>query len=157
MPGLSLGLSCVVLSAAGTHPPLRVFLIWLQHRSVSLGLGQHPPSWEMRLGERSGWGLQCFWAVPGTAALELGLRAEAVLSLCPGHQRLSVTSLLVCHGLLMVGTSLGVVVALPVPRLQGIPKVTGECTPCICASGASSCPGRSLSPRVCVQLCLHLV
>lgn len=44
----------------------------------------------------------------------------------PGHQRLSVTSLLVCHGLLMVGTSLGVVVALPVPRLQGIPKVTGK-------------------------------
>ncbi|ELK10066.1 Rho guanine nucleotide exchange factor 10 [Pteropus alecto] len=43
-----------------------------------------------------------------------------------GHQRLSVTSLLVCHGLLMVGTSLGVVVALPVPRLQGIPKVTGR-------------------------------
>lgn len=36
------------------------------------------------------------------------------------------TSLLVCHGLLMVGTSLGIVVALPVPRLQGIPKVTGE-------------------------------
>ncbi|XP_042790082.1 rho guanine nucleotide exchange factor 10 isoform X6 [Panthera leo] len=43
-----------------------------------------------------------------------------------GHQRLSVTSLLVCHGLLMVGTSLGFVVALPVPRLQGIPKVTGR-------------------------------
>lgn len=43
-----------------------------------------------------------------------------------GHQRLSVTSLLVGHGLLMVGTSLGVIVALPVPRLQGIPKVTGE-------------------------------
>lgn len=39
---------------------------------------------------------------------------------------MSVTSLLVCHGLLMVGTSLGVVVALPVPRLQGIPKVTGK-------------------------------
>lgn len=28
----------------------------------------------------------------------------------------------------MVGTSLGVVVALPVPRLQGIPKVTGKWT-----------------------------
>ncbi|KAL1772800.1 rho guanine nucleotide exchange factor 10 isoform X1 [Sigmodon hispidus] len=49
-----------------------------------------------------------------------------VHSMLPGHQRLSVTSLLVCHGLLMVGTSLGVVVALPVPRLQGIPKVTGR-------------------------------
>ncbi|KAF0886420.1 ARHGA factor, partial [Crocuta crocuta] len=44
----------------------------------------------------------------------------------PGEDRLSVSSLLVCHGLLMVGTSLGFVVALPVPRLQGIPKVTGE-------------------------------
>ncbi|XP_055464449.1 rho guanine nucleotide exchange factor 10 isoform X2 [Psammomys obesus] len=49
-----------------------------------------------------------------------------VHGMLPGHQRLSVTSLLVCHGLLMVGTSLGVVVALPVPRLQGIPKVTGR-------------------------------
>lgn len=46
-----------------------------------------------------------------------------------GPQRLSVSSLLVCHGLLMVGTSLGFVVALPVPRLQGIPKVTGEWAP----------------------------
>lgn len=40
---------------------------------------------------------------------------------------MSVTSLLVCHGLLMVGTNLGVIVAFPVPRLQGIPKVTGKC------------------------------
>lgn len=39
---------------------------------------------------------------------------------------MSVTSLLVCHGLLMVGTNLGVIVAFPVPRLQGIPKVTGR-------------------------------
>ncbi|XP_057553185.1 rho guanine nucleotide exchange factor 10 isoform X2 [Hippopotamus amphibius kiboko] len=52
--------------------------------------------------------------------------ATPVHHMLPGHQRLSVTSLLVCHGLLMVGTSLGVVVALPVPRLQGIPKVTGR-------------------------------
>ncbi|XP_063091064.1 rho guanine nucleotide exchange factor 10 isoform X3 [Cavia porcellus] len=52
--------------------------------------------------------------------------AAPVQGMLPGHQRLSVTSLLVCHGLLMVGTSLGVVVALPVPRLQGIPKVTGR-------------------------------
>uniref|UniRef100_H0XBF2 Rho guanine nucleotide exchange factor 10 n=2 Tax=Otolemur garnettii TaxID=30611 RepID=H0XBF2_OTOGA len=52
--------------------------------------------------------------------------AAPVHSLLPGHQRLSVTSLLVGHGLLMVGTSLGVLVALPVPRLQGIPKVTGR-------------------------------
>uniref|UniRef100_A0A8C9DHE0 Rho guanine nucleotide exchange factor 10 n=1 Tax=Prolemur simus TaxID=1328070 RepID=A0A8C9DHE0_PROSS len=52
--------------------------------------------------------------------------AAPVHNLLPGHQRLSVTSLLVAHGLLMVGTSLGVLVALPVPRLQGIPKVTGR-------------------------------
>ncbi|XP_069320712.1 rho guanine nucleotide exchange factor 10 isoform X2 [Eulemur rufifrons] len=52
--------------------------------------------------------------------------AAPVHNLLPGHQRLSVTSLLVGHGLLMVGTSLGVLVALPVPRLQGIPKVTGR-------------------------------
>ncbi|XP_004869627.1 rho guanine nucleotide exchange factor 10 isoform X3 [Heterocephalus glaber] len=52
--------------------------------------------------------------------------AAPVHGMLPGHQRLSVTSLLVCHGLLMVGTSLGLVVALPVPRLQGIPKVTGR-------------------------------
>uniref|UniRef100_A0A8C9JQ93 Rho guanine nucleotide exchange factor 10 n=1 Tax=Panthera tigris altaica TaxID=74533 RepID=A0A8C9JQ93_PANTA len=52
--------------------------------------------------------------------------ATPVHHMLPGHQRLSVTSLLVCHGLLMVGTSLGFVVALPVPRLQGIPKVTGR-------------------------------
>lgn len=56
------------------------------------------------------------------------------LSVPTGPQRLSVTSLLVCHGLLMVGTSLGLVVALPVPRLQGIPKVTGEQTPPASAS-----------------------
>uniref|UniRef100_A0A3B4AB77 DH domain-containing protein n=1 Tax=Periophthalmus magnuspinnatus TaxID=409849 RepID=A0A3B4AB77_9GOBI len=35
-------------------------------------------------------------------------------------------SLLVCHGLLLVGTNLGVTVGLSVPRLQGIPKVTGR-------------------------------
>ncbi|XP_070789058.1 rho guanine nucleotide exchange factor 10 isoform X2 [Pituophis catenifer annectens] len=43
-----------------------------------------------------------------------------------GQQRISVTSLLVCHGLLLVGTNVGIIVALPVPRLQGIPKVTGR-------------------------------
>lgn len=37
-----------------------------------------------------------------------------------------VSSLLVCNGLLLVGTNLGVTVALSVPRLQGIPKVTGD-------------------------------
>ncbi|KAJ8371943.1 hypothetical protein AAFF_G00298550 [Aldrovandia affinis] len=44
----------------------------------------------------------------------------------PGQQRVTVSSLLVCPGLLLVGTSLGVTVALSVPRLQGIPKVSGR-------------------------------
>uniref|UniRef100_A0A672VDV8 Rho guanine nucleotide exchange factor 10 n=1 Tax=Strigops habroptila TaxID=2489341 RepID=A0A672VDV8_STRHB len=52
--------------------------------------------------------------------------ATPVHNMLPGQQRVSVTSLLVCHGLLMVGTNLGIIVALPVPRLQGIPKVTGR-------------------------------
>lgn len=46
--------------------------------------------------------------------------------LSSGNQRVSVSSLLVCYGLLLVGTNLGVTVALSVPRLQGIPKVTGN-------------------------------
>ncbi|NXX50222.1 ARHGA factor, partial [Tricholaema leucomelas] len=52
--------------------------------------------------------------------------ATPVHNMLSGQQRVSVTSLLVCHGLLLVGTNLGIIVALPVPRLQGIPKVTGE-------------------------------
>ncbi|XP_069091920.1 rho guanine nucleotide exchange factor 10 isoform X3 [Pleurodeles waltl] len=52
--------------------------------------------------------------------------AAPVHHMLTGHQRVSVTSLLVCHGLLLVGTNLGIIVALPVPRLQGIPKVTGR-------------------------------
>ncbi|KAG8444945.1 hypothetical protein GDO86_009923 [Hymenochirus boettgeri] len=52
--------------------------------------------------------------------------ATPIHNMLPGQHRVSVTSLLVCHGLLMVGTNLGVIVALPVPRLQGIPKVTGR-------------------------------
>lgn len=50
-----------------------------------------------------------------------------VVSGVSGNQRVSVSSLLACHGLLLVGTNLGVTVALSVPRLQGIPKVTGNC------------------------------
>ncbi|XP_072912869.1 rho guanine nucleotide exchange factor 10 isoform X3 [Hemitrygon akajei] len=52
--------------------------------------------------------------------------AAPVHNFIPGQLRATVTSLLVCHGLLMVGTNLGIIVALPVPRLQGIPKVTGR-------------------------------
>ncbi|XP_069741305.1 rho guanine nucleotide exchange factor 10 isoform X2 [Narcine bancroftii] len=52
--------------------------------------------------------------------------ATPIHNMIPGQQRITVTSLLTCHGLLLVGTNLGVIVALPVPRLQGIPKVTGR-------------------------------
>ncbi|XP_052001286.1 rho guanine nucleotide exchange factor 10-like isoform X1 [Xyrauchen texanus] len=52
--------------------------------------------------------------------------ATAVNNILPGQQRVSVSSLLVCQGLLLVGTNLGVTVGLSVPRLQGIPKVTGR-------------------------------
>ncbi|XP_053365606.1 rho guanine nucleotide exchange factor 10 isoform X1 [Clarias gariepinus] len=52
--------------------------------------------------------------------------ATPVHNILSGHQRVSVSSLLVCHGLLLVGTNLGVTVALSVPRLQGVPKVTGR-------------------------------
>ncbi|XP_061700066.1 rho guanine nucleotide exchange factor 10 isoform X3 [Syngnathoides biaculeatus] len=52
--------------------------------------------------------------------------ATPVNNMLPGNQRVSVSSLLVCHGMLLVGTNLGVTVALSVPRLQGIPKVTGR-------------------------------
>ncbi|XP_070314885.1 rho guanine nucleotide exchange factor 10-like protein isoform X3 [Odocoileus virginianus] len=46
--------------------------------------------------------------------------------LLPGQKQLCVTSLLICQGLLWVGTDQGVVVLLPVPRLEGIPKITGK-------------------------------
>ncbi|XP_038585833.1 rho guanine nucleotide exchange factor 10 isoform X2 [Micropterus salmoides] len=52
--------------------------------------------------------------------------ATPVYNTLPGNQRVSVSSLLVCHGLLLVGTNQGVTVALSVPRLQGIPKVIGR-------------------------------
>ncbi|XP_069544114.1 rho guanine nucleotide exchange factor 10-like protein [Brachyistius frenatus] len=39
-----------------------------------------------------------------------------------------VSSLLVCQGLLWVGTSRGVILTFPVPTLEGIPKITGKGT-----------------------------
>ncbi|XP_035200634.1 rho guanine nucleotide exchange factor 10-like protein isoform X2 [Oxyura jamaicensis] len=44
----------------------------------------------------------------------------------PGQKHVRVTSLLICQGLLWVGTDLGIIVLLPVPRLEGIPKITGK-------------------------------
>lgn len=53
---------------------------------------------------------------------------DLLLTLAPpsaGQKQLCVTSLLICHGLLWVGTDQGAIVLLPVPRLEGIPKITG--------------------------------
>nr|XP_020637765.1 rho guanine nucleotide exchange factor 10-like protein isoform X9 [Pogona vitticeps] len=44
----------------------------------------------------------------------------------PGQKHVRVTSLLICQGLLWVGTDQGILVLLPVPRLEGIPKITGK-------------------------------
>ncbi|KAM6981307.1 rho guanine nucleotide exchange factor 10-like protein [Aplochiton taeniatus] len=43
-----------------------------------------------------------------------------------GQKSLRVTSLLICQGLLWVGTAQGVIITLPVPKLEGIPKITGK-------------------------------
>uniref|UniRef100_A0A8C8E8F9 Rho guanine nucleotide exchange factor 10-like protein n=1 Tax=Otus sunia TaxID=257818 RepID=A0A8C8E8F9_9STRI len=44
----------------------------------------------------------------------------------PGQKHVRVTSLLICQGSLWVGTDQGIIVLLPVPRLEGIPKITGK-------------------------------
>ncbi|XP_061688595.1 rho guanine nucleotide exchange factor 10-like protein isoform X2 [Syngnathoides biaculeatus] len=41
-------------------------------------------------------------------------------------ESMRVTSLLICQGLLWVGTAQGLIVTLPVPKLEGIPKITGK-------------------------------
>lgn len=47
------------------------------------------------------------------------------LSVCvPGQ--VCVSSLLICQGLLWVGTSQGIILTFPVPTLEGIPKITGQ-------------------------------
>ncbi|TRY64762.1 hypothetical protein DNTS_017637 [Danionella cerebrum] len=42
------------------------------------------------------------------------------------QKSIRVTSLLVCQGLLWVGTAQGIIITLPVPKLEGIPKITGK-------------------------------
>ncbi|XP_078026510.1 rho guanine nucleotide exchange factor 10-like protein isoform X2 [Epinephelus lanceolatus] len=44
--------------------------------------------------------------------------------LTPG--KVCVSSLLICQGLLWVGTSQGIIITFPVPTLEGIPKITGK-------------------------------
>lgn len=36
------------------------------------------------------------------------------------------SSLLICQGLLWVGTNQGIILTFPVPTLEGIPKITGQ-------------------------------
>uniref|UniRef100_H2MRT1 Rho guanine nucleotide exchange factor 10 like n=1 Tax=Oryzias latipes TaxID=8090 RepID=H2MRT1_ORYLA len=43
-----------------------------------------------------------------------------------GQKNTRVTSLLICQGLLWVGTAQGAIITLPVPKLEGIPKITGK-------------------------------
>ncbi|XP_076133495.1 rho guanine nucleotide exchange factor 10-like protein isoform X1 [Alosa pseudoharengus] len=43
-----------------------------------------------------------------------------------GQKAICVTSLLICQGLLWVGTAQGIIVTFPVPKLEGIPKITGK-------------------------------
>ncbi|KAI5093342.1 rho guanine nucleotide exchange factor 10-like protein isoform X1 [Silurus meridionalis] len=42
------------------------------------------------------------------------------------QRNVRVTSLLICQGLLWVGTAQGIIITLPVPKLEGIPKITGK-------------------------------
>uniref|UniRef100_UPI00358F4E49 rho guanine nucleotide exchange factor 10-like isoform X2 n=1 Tax=Myxine glutinosa TaxID=7769 RepID=UPI00358F4E49 len=44
----------------------------------------------------------------------------------PGHDSVCVTCLEVSPGLLWVGTNLGLLLTLPLPRLEGVPKLTGR-------------------------------
>uniref|UniRef100_A0A667ZGU7 Rho guanine nucleotide exchange factor 10 like n=1 Tax=Myripristis murdjan TaxID=586833 RepID=A0A667ZGU7_9TELE len=56
---------------------------------------------------------------------EINISTRSAL-LNPGQKNMRVTSLLICQGLLWVGTAQGFIITLPVPKLEGIPKITGK-------------------------------
>ncbi|XP_078139925.1 rho guanine nucleotide exchange factor 10-like protein [Centroberyx gerrardi] len=56
---------------------------------------------------------------------EINISTRSAL-LNPGQKSMRVTSLLICQGLLWVGTAQGFIITLPVPKLEGIPKITGK-------------------------------
>ncbi|XP_058858044.1 rho guanine nucleotide exchange factor 10-like protein isoform X2 [Acipenser ruthenus] len=56
---------------------------------------------------------------------EINISARTTF-LSPAQKSVRVTSLLICQGLLWVGTAQGIIVTLPVPKLEGIPKITGK-------------------------------
>ncbi|XP_034540176.1 rho guanine nucleotide exchange factor 10-like protein [Notolabrus celidotus] len=56
---------------------------------------------------------------------EINISTRSTL-LNTGQKSIRVTSLLICQGLLWVGTAQGLIITLPVPKLEGIPKITGK-------------------------------
>ncbi|KAM9759832.1 rho guanine nucleotide exchange factor 10-like protein isoform 2-T2 [Menidia menidia] len=56
---------------------------------------------------------------------EINISTRSTL-LNTGQKNIRVTSLLTCQGLLWVGTAQGFIITLPVPKLEGIPKITGK-------------------------------
>uniref|UniRef100_A0A1A8GQ38 Chromodomain helicase DNA binding protein 5 n=1 Tax=Nothobranchius korthausae TaxID=1143690 RepID=A0A1A8GQ38_9TELE len=56
---------------------------------------------------------------------EINISTRSIL-LDTGQKSVQVTSLLICQGLLWVGTARGLIITLPVPKLEGIPKITGK-------------------------------
>ncbi|XP_074521516.1 rho guanine nucleotide exchange factor 10-like protein isoform X2 [Halichoeres trimaculatus] len=56
---------------------------------------------------------------------EINISTRSTL-LSTGQKSIRVTSLLICQGLLWVGTAQGLIITLPVPKLEGIPKITGK-------------------------------
>ncbi|XP_077429048.1 rho guanine nucleotide exchange factor 10-like protein isoform X2 [Vanacampus margaritifer] len=56
---------------------------------------------------------------------EINISSRSAL-LNAAQENMRVTSLLICQGLLWVGTAQGLIVTLPVPKLEGIPKITGK-------------------------------
>ncbi|XP_069567386.1 rho guanine nucleotide exchange factor 10-like protein isoform X1 [Brachyistius frenatus] len=56
---------------------------------------------------------------------EINISTRSTL-LSTGPKNMRVTSLLICQGLLWVGTAQGLIITLPVPKLEGIPKITGK-------------------------------
>uniref|UniRef100_W5LRG0 Rho guanine nucleotide exchange factor 10 like n=1 Tax=Astyanax mexicanus TaxID=7994 RepID=W5LRG0_ASTMX len=72
-------------------------------------------------------GYSVFWCVISTYNLLMLINFPCVFFFFSiGQKTVCVTSLLICQGLLWVGTAQGIIVTLPVPKLEGIPKITGK-------------------------------
>ncbi|XP_057242592.1 rho guanine nucleotide exchange factor 10-like protein, partial [Malurus melanocephalus] len=73
----------------------------------------------------SGSSLRLFHTETRELLQEINL-ATRTTQILPGQKQIRVTSLLIVPGSLWVGTEQGIIVLLPVPRLEGIPKITGK-------------------------------